>query len=91
MGMDMGRAVLNGVLHRHVPLQPLTQIPRLRDVDRNPSPILGLFGINEIAGCHLELGVECVNRVGIFLSRLAGPVDQVRSRGCTPGRPVMTE
>ena len=50
MRMNVGRAVLHGVLHRHMPLQPLAQIPRLRDVDRNPTPILGLPGINEIAG-----------------------------------------
>ncbi len=89
MGMDVGRAILNGVRRRHVPFQSLAQTPGLRDVDWNPTPVCGLSGINEIAGPHLELRVNRVNRVGILLSRLAGPLDQVRRR--TFLRPVMTE
>ena len=80
MGMDVGRAILNGIRCRHMPFQPLAQIPGLRDVDWNPTPVCSLSGINEIAGPHLELRVNRVNRVGIFLSRLAGPLDQVRRR-----------
>lgn len=89
MGMDVGRAILNGIQRRHVPFQPLVQIPGLCDVDGNPTSICGLSGINEVAGPHLELRVNRVNRVGIFLSRLAGPLDQVRRRSLP--RPVMTE
>ncbi len=68
MGMEMGCALLQGVLQRHVPFQPLTQIAGLSDVDGNPTPVLGLSGINEIAGRCLKGSVQRVNRVGIVLS-----------------------
>jgi hypothetical protein len=44
MGMEMSCAMGNGVVHPHVPLEPLVQIASLSNVDRNPSAILGLFG-----------------------------------------------
>jgi len=50
MGMNAGCAVLNGVIQPHAPFEPLVQIARLSNVDRNPTPILGLFGIDVIAG-----------------------------------------
>jgi len=68
MGMDMRCAIVNGILHREVPLQPLSQVPRLRYVDWNPTPILGLFRVNKVAGYHLERRIDRENRVGIFLS-----------------------
>ena len=48
--MDMRRAVLDRVILAHMPFKPLVHIASLRHVDRNPSPVLGLSGINEIAG-----------------------------------------
>lgn len=36
MGMDMRRAIGNGVRQFHMTLQPLMQIPGLRNVDRRP-------------------------------------------------------
>jgi hypothetical protein len=42
MGMEMSSAMGNGVVHPHVPLEPLVQIASLSNVDRNPSAILSL-------------------------------------------------
>ena len=89
MGMDMRCAILNGVINAHVSLKTLMQIAGLRNEDRNPTPILGLFGVNEITGRRLERSVYGINRVLILFSRLAGPVDQVRRRALRG--PVTTE
>ncbi len=57
MGMEMGGAVRHGVNQRHVPLQPLVQIPGGRNVDGNPTPVLFLPGINVIARQRFETRV----------------------------------
>jgi len=68
MGMEMGCALLHGILRRDVPFQPLTQIAGLSDVDGNPTPVVGLSGINENAGRSLKGSVQRVNCVGVVLS-----------------------
>jgi hypothetical protein len=49
MDMDMRGAIRPGVIQQHVTLKALVQIPGLRDVDGNPTAVLGLFGANKIA------------------------------------------
>ena len=49
MDMDMGSAARHGVILRHMPFKALVQIPRLSNVDGNPTAIRGLLGINVIA------------------------------------------
>jgi hypothetical protein len=49
MDMDMRSAVPNGVIHRHMTLKALVQIPGLSNVDGNPTAVLGLSGIYVIA------------------------------------------
>ena len=58
MGMEMSCAMGHGVLHSHVPLEPLVQIAGLRDVDRNPPAVLVLSGIYVIARQRLEGSVQ---------------------------------
>ncbi len=50
MSMEMSRAISDGVVHSHVSLQPLVQIASLSNVDRNPTPILSLSGVQVKAG-----------------------------------------
>lgn len=63
MSMNASRAVVNGVIEPHVPFEPLMQIARLSNVDRDPTPILGLFGIYVIAGQRLEGSLKRMNLV----------------------------
>ncbi len=46
MCMEMRRPIHDGILQRHVSLQPLMQVPRLRNVNRRPIAIRQLPGIN---------------------------------------------
>ena len=75
MGMNICCAVANGVIHPHVPFQPLMQIARLSDVDRDPTPILGLFGIYVIAGQRPERSLKGMDLVRILLAGLTAPID----------------
>jgi hypothetical protein len=75
MSMEMSRAMSNRVTHPHMPLQPLMQVTSLRNVNRNPLTVLGLFGVDVIPGQRPEGSVQRVNLVGIFLPRFARPVD----------------
>ena len=76
MGMEMRCALGNGVVHIHVPLEPLVQIASLRNVDGNPTAILSLTGIDVHAGQWLESSVQGINLVLIRLAGLPGPVDR---------------
>ncbi len=78
MGMEMSCAISNGVLHPHVPLEPLVQVAGLSDVDRNPIPVLGLSGVDVIARQRLESGIQGINLVWILLPGLARPFHQGR-------------
>ena len=49
MDMDMRSAIRNGVILRHMTFKALVHIPCLSNVDRNPTAVCGLFGINIIA------------------------------------------
>ena len=89
MGMEMTGAVGNRVVHSHMPFEPLVQITRLRNVDRTPTPILSLLGIDVKARQWSEGSVQRIHLVLILLPGLAGPVDERRSR--TLHLPVTTE
>ena len=89
MGMEMRCAVRHGIRRGNVPFQTLLQIAGLSDVDRHPTSILGLPGINEIARRRPQSRVYGIDRVRISLPRLAGPVSHIRSR--TLPFPVTTE
>jgi len=88
--MKVRRAVLNGVSYPHVPLEPLVQIASLRNVDRDPSPIFGLSGIDVVSWQSLKRSLQRENLVGILLSGLTRPPNQIR-RGCLLRVPVTTE
>lgn len=89
MGMEMSRAIRNGVVHPHVPLKPLVQIASLSNIDRNPTAILRLSGIDVQAGQWLESSVQAVDRVLITLAGLPRPVDRSGGRAFLVA--VMTE
>ncbi len=76
MGMEMSSAIGDGVVHSYMPFKPLMQISGLRDVDRTPTPILILPGIDVKAGQRSEGSVERIHLVLILLPRLARPVDE---------------
>ena len=76
MDMDMRSAIRNGVSQRHVTLKSLVQISRLSNVDRNPTTVLGLFGINVIAWQRPESSVNGTNLVLILVAGLPGPTDK---------------
>jgi hypothetical protein len=73
MDMDVRSPIRNSIIHRHVTLKPLVQIPRLSNVDGNPGAVLALLGINEIAWQRLENSVNGMNLVWILFARLPGP------------------
>ena len=89
MGMEISGAVGDGVVHSHVPLKPLVQVAGLRDIDRNPTPILGLSGIDINTGQCLECSVQRINLELILLPGLPRPVDV--SRRCVFRLPVTTK
>ena len=76
MDMDMRGAIRNGVSLRHVTLKSLVQSSSLSDVDRNPTAVLGLFGINVIAWQRPESSVKGTNLVLILGAGLPGPTDK---------------
>jgi hypothetical protein len=78
MDMDMRSAIRNGVIQRHVTLKSLVQISSLSNIDGNPTTVLGLFGINVIAGQRSEGCIKGMNLVLILLAGLPRPTDQWR-------------
>ena len=72
--MEMRRAIQDGILHGHVSLQPLMQVPRLRNVDGRPIAIRQLAGINVNPGQRAEGGVQRKDRERIFFAGLPGPI-----------------
>jgi len=89
MDMDVRGAIRNGVVHRHVTLKSLVQIPSLSSIDGNPTAVLGLSGIDVIAWQRSESSVNGMNLVLILLAGLPGPTHERRRR--TPCLWVMTE
>jgi hypothetical protein len=73
MGVKVRGATSDGVLEFHVALESLMQVARLSDVDRSPTPVGALTGIDEITGQGTERSLEWEDLVLIFLSGLAGP------------------
>ena len=73
MGMEMGRAIRDGVRHLDMSLEPLMQIPGLSNVDRRPITVRQLLGIDVIAGQGPKRSVKAINLVMIFLAGLPGP------------------
>ena len=84
MNVDMSSAILGGLLEFLVPLQPLVHIPGLRYVQRNPLPVLGLFGINVIAWQRPESSGNGMNLVLIPFAGLPGPTDEWGRRALRP-------
>jgi len=74
MGMQVGGAIGDGVIHAHMTFEPLVQVPGLRDVNRNPTPIFRLLRVDKIAGQRPEGNVQGINCVLIFLSGLPRPI-----------------
>lgn len=70
----MCRTTGNGVVHSHVALEPLMQIACLSNVNRNPTAILGLPGIDIISRQGSELNVQGMDMVLILSAGLAGPI-----------------
>ena len=79
MGVEMRCAVRDGVVNSDMPLEPLVQVTSLSDIDRNPTAILGLSGINLIARQCLEGSIHRVYFVWILFAGLTGPVNGCRS------------
>jgi hypothetical protein len=80
MDMDMRGAIRNGVGQRHVTLKPLVQVASLRNVEGTPTTVLGLLGINVIAGQRPESSVNGMNLVLILVAGLAGPTEELGRR-----------
>jgi hypothetical protein len=74
MGMEMGSAVRNGVLQRHVTLKPLMKIPSLSNVNGNPTTVLGLFGINVNAWQRSKSSVNGMDLIFILVAGLPEPI-----------------
>jgi hypothetical protein len=89
MGMQVGGAIGDGVIHAHMTFEPLVQVPGLRNVNWNPTPIFRLPRVDEIAGQRPEGNVQGINCVLIFLSGLSGPIHMRWGRGLD--MPVMTK
>jgi hypothetical protein len=79
--VDVGGAVGDCVFHLHMTFEPLMQVPCLRDVDRNPSPIPGLAGIDIIARQWLKGSINRIAFVLVFLAGLARPMNRGRREG----------
>lgn len=80
MGMEVRRAVRNGVLRLHVPLKPLMQIASLGNVNRRPITVRQLLGINVNARQRFEGSAKRMDRELILLAGLPGPVVRQRLR-----------
>jgi hypothetical protein len=89
VGMEMRRAGRQGILQLQMTLQPLMQIPSLRNVDGNPVAVLGLFGINVKAGQGFESSANGIDCVLILPAGLSGPV--ARGGRCAIRMRVTTE
>ena len=89
VSMKVGGAVLDDIIQPNMPFEPLVQVASLRNVDRDPSPILGLLRIDVIAGQRLEGSIKRMDFVLILLSGLPRPTNQCRRDFL--GMPVMTE
>ena len=89
VSMELSGAVGDSVIHSHVPLEPLVQIASLRDIDRYPTTIFGLPGINIHAGKRPERSVQGMDLKLILLSGLPRPVNT--SRRLALRLPVTTE
>ena len=89
MDMDVRGAIRHGVSQRHVTLKSLVKISSLSGIDGNPTPVLGLPGINVVAWKRSESSVNRMNLVLILLAGLSWPTHQ-RSRR-TPRLWVTTE
>ena len=88
INMDMRGTIRDGVIRRHVTLKPLVHISSLSNIDRKPTAVLGLFGINEISWQRPESFVNGMNLVGIRFAGLPGPLKEwgggaLRLRGMT--------
>jgi hypothetical protein len=73
MGMEMRRAGRHGILQFHVTLEPLMQIPGLRNVEGSPTAILGLFGIDVNPRQRSESSIKGMDLELILLTGLPGP------------------
>ncbi|SPE52913.1 hypothetical protein SBV1_1610005 [Verrucomicrobia bacterium] len=58
MSVEMGGAVLNGVVQSHMPLQALVQITSLGNVDRHPGPVFGHPCVDVKTGQRPERSVQ---------------------------------
>jgi len=74
MGMQMRSAVGNGILQLYVPLKSLMQIPSLRNVDGNPTAVLGLFGVDVKAWQRSKGSADGIDFVLILLAGMPGPI-----------------
>lgn len=74
MGMEMRRAIHDGILQSHVALQPLMQVTRLRNVNGRPIAIRQRPGINVNPRQRTKGGVQWIDREGILLAGLSGPI-----------------
>jgi len=74
MGMKMRRPIHNGILQGHMSLQPLMQVPCLCNVDGRPITIRQFASINVNPGQGTEGSVQRINREGILLAALPGPI-----------------
>jgi hypothetical protein len=77
--MEVGGAILNGVIGSDMPFKSLVQVASLCNVDGNPLAIFGLPGVNIVSRQGLKGSFQGVNLVCVILSRLPGPVDESRS------------
>ena len=76
MGVEMRSAVGNGVLRLDVTFQPLVQIAGGSNIDRDPTTVLGLPGIDVIPWRRLKSSVKGITLVLILGAGLPGPIDQ---------------
>jgi hypothetical protein len=76
INMDMSGTIRNRIVRRHVTFKPLVHVPSLSYVERHPTAVLGLFGIDEIAWQRSESSVNRVNLVLILLAGLPKPTDE---------------
>jgi hypothetical protein len=73
MHMQMRGAICDRLPKRHMSLQPLMQIPTLRNVDWTPVAIGQLFRVNVNSRRRFEHRFQRVNFVGISRPGLSGP------------------
>ena len=71
--VQMCCAIVDGILHAHMALQSLVQTSCLSDVDRDPTSILALAGVDKVSGQWAKSSIQRENLVLILLSGLTGP------------------